>query len=258
MAKYRPPHVESGFSRGVQGAAETRISEDKKYILIRFRDDGKKVKIRRTKDLAGLFPGKWFISLNSTNDEIAAFRPLTGNYKGVVEKFAAKEGSEPAPKTKPVNYTAKDGSTISYTKTYFWVVFKILEPEKYAGIKVSKEFLYNFREAVVDRKSVVGFLSKGERTRELEEFCDLTGVWERGPMEWEDNILPALEKRILRANKPIMFVMKDGWIDTLYEPESPDVESDGDDGWEEEPKTKPETKVSVEPEDDDDIPWEEA
>lgn len=244
MAKYRPPKVDSGFTYGERGAAETRLSENKKEILIRFRDSGKKFRVRRTKELAKLFPGKWYIQLTADEDEIQNFRPLSGNFKGVTEKFASKEGEEPKPKTAPVKYTLKDGKEVSYEKVSFWVLIKILEPEKYAGIVVSKEFRYNFREAIVDGKSVVGFMSKGDRTKELEEYCDLTGVWNRGPMPWKDNILPDVQKRILRENQPFMFLMKDGWIDTLYEA-TPDEESDNDADWEEDTTTETKEEKSA-------------
>lgn len=254
MTTYKPPKVESGFSSGTKGAAEVRLTEDRKSILIRFQD-GEKVKVKRTKENSKLFPGKWYIQLDASGDTIQVFRPLSGNFKGVVEKFSAKEGQEPAPKTKPVSYVLKDGTPVKYDKTYFWVIIKIVEPEKYKDIRISKELLYNFREAIVDGKSVVGFLSRGDRTHELEEFCDLTGVWDRGAMAWEDNILPALEKRILRANRPFMFIMKDGWVDVMYEADQPDEEVDNEeDDWDEPEPVKP-IEPDVEEDEEEELPW---
>ncbi len=254
--KYKPPKFDSGGFGGAKGIAETRISEDKKSVLIRF-EDGKKHKIARTKETKNLFPGLWFIQLNKEEDSIQTFRPVNGSFEGVVEKFSAREGEEPAPKTKLVSFTRKDGTAVDYEKVYFWVIIKIVRPEKYAGILVSKEFRYNFREVTVNGQSLVTFASKGDRTRDLEEFCDLTDVWNRGAMKWSDNVLPELEKRILREGKHFMFIMKGGWIDTLYEvditAQAEKKQDAPDDDWEED------TVNDIEPDvEEDELPWDEA
>jgi hypothetical protein len=96
-------------------------------------------------------------------------------------------------------------------------------------------------------------MSKGSRTKELEEFLSLAGAWNRGPMEWSDNILPALEKRILRADKSFSFLMKDGWIDTLYEADEPEESED----WEEESEEPSKESAPEVADDEEEIDWEE-
>ena len=50
----------------------------------------------------------------------------------------------------------------------------------------------------------------------LERFCSVSGVWDKGAITYTDNLLPVLEKRILRADKEFRVEMVDGWVDRLF------------------------------------------
>jgi hypothetical protein len=59
----------------------------------------------------------------------------------------------------------------------------------------------------------------------LMDFCDQFGYWDYGPPQYSDNILPGMEKRMLKAGKVVKVLIKDGWIDSIIEADSvPDVE----------------------------------
>ncbi|MHA2094598.1 MAG: hypothetical protein ACW98F_08215 [Candidatus Hodarchaeales archaeon] len=249
MAKpYRPPKVSGEFKRGESGLANVRVNRKKRLIQLIFKETENVFRFKRTKSLAKLTPGKWYIQLNSDETEIWGFRPFTGNFKGKVIEFAAKDGESPAPKVK--EYTNKDGH--NYTITSFTVLLEILDPEKYVGIVIPYVLRYNFREAEYKGKPCVGLPDRGRHSKALEEFLDITGAWESGPMKWMDNVLPSFEKRILRAEKEFMFIMKDGWIDTLYEI---DETTPDDDSWDE--VDEPADALVEESIDDEELPWDE-
>ena len=249
MAKYKPKRVEPTYEQGERGFAQVRIKNKKIYI--KFRETGNVHKFPRTKSFRKLTPGKWNIRLNGDETEIYSFAPISGNFRGKVSSFVGGDDG-PQPKTKYVDFVRKDGKHIKYDYDYFTVLVEITEPEKLAGVEVPLVMRYNFLEAKEDEESVVGLMSKGSRTKELEEFLDLVGAWNRGPMEWSDNILPDLEKRILRADQPFMFLMKEGWIDTLYAADEPEESED----WEEESDEVKEPEPVPDDDKEEEIDWE--
>ena len=242
MAKYTPPKVSGEFVRGEQGKAQVRIKN--KTTFVRFDKTGNVHKFKRTRDIAKLKPGVWFIRLSGDETEIYSFQPFSGNCVGKIESFVAKEGEEPRPRVK--DYEGRDGKK-GYSVTSFTVLVEIVEPEKYAGITIPWNLRYNFREAKDGDKSVVGLPDRGRHSKTLEEFCDITGVWKQGPMEYSDNVLVEVEKRILRQDRQFNFIIKNGWIDTIYEAEEPVDEDD----WEEE------SAEEAVKESDDELSWDE-
>jgi len=250
MAKYTPPKVSGEFKKGERGEAQVKIP-NKNTVMVRFTETKNVYKFRRTKGIAKLRPGRWYIQLNGDEDEIFAFHPWAGQFKVRVESFAAKEGEPPTPKVN--ERRNKDGG--EYTTVDFTAILEIVEPEQFAGISVPYFLRYNFREAKdKEGRSVVGLPDRGSRTKQLSDFLDYTGAWNRGPMKWMDNVLPAFEKRILREAKEFNIIIKGGWIDTLFVTEEPDVE---DADWEED-TTEDESLVESAPpaDDEDEISWE--
>ena len=241
MAKYTPPKVSGEFKQGEKGKAQVRIKD--KTVFVRFDKSENVHKFKRTRDIAKLKPGTWYVQLSGDETEIYSFRPFAGNFKGKVTEFVAKDGEEPRPKVR--EYKNKEGH--DYTITTFTVLVDVLEPEKSVGISIPMTLRYNFREAMDGDKSVVGLPDRGRHSKFLEEFCDLAGVWSRGPIKYSDNVLPEVEKRVLQADKSFMFIIKDGWVDTLYEVDEPVEEDD----W-----TEDEPKETVK-ESDDELSWDE-
>ncbi len=92
---------------------------------------------------------------------------------------------------------------------------------------------YHFGEAEEDGKSVVAYNHpRSKYTPMLIEFCDCTGIWEKGIMPYKDNVLPLLEKRVLNMDKEFQFVIKGGWIDSfipLDQPVSEELPDDEED-----------------------------
>jgi hypothetical protein len=249
MAKYRPKRVEPQYDQGERGHAQVRYKG--KYILVRFDETENVHKFRKLKKYKKMTPGKWNVRLNGDETEIYSFVPVSGNFKGKVSSFVGGDDG-PQPKTKYVDFHKKDGTHVKYDYDYFTVLIEILEPEKQAGVEVPYILRYNLLE---DEDGMVGLMSKGSRTKELAEFLDLAGAWNRGEMEWSDNVLPEFEKRILRADQPFHFLMKDGWIDTLYEADEPEEADDWEDP-EEVAEDTPEPKKEVATDEEEEIDWE--
>ena len=48
------------------------------------------------------------------------------------------------------------------------------------------------------------------------DFCEAVGLWDKGPMPYKPNILPAMQKRILNNDRKFQVVVKDGWVVTIF------------------------------------------
>jgi len=252
MAKkpYTPPRVSGEFKKGENGEAVVRISKDKKKIQILFKETDNKYTFRRTREIKNLLPGRsWFIQLNGNEDEVYNFHPWSGQFSGKVQGFASKEGESPAPSVNERSYEGQRYQTVDFT-----VLIEITKPEKLAGITIPYFLRYNFREYENEEgKSEVGLAAKGSRTKQLADFLDITKAWSQGAMKWKDNVLPAFEKRILRQNVEFNFIVKDGWIDTLFSADTPEVE---DADWDEDESDETPIEESVEEDDSEEIEWE--
>lgn len=243
------PTVEPKYKDGERG--EAQVVGDKKTIKLRFEKTKNVRSFRRTKSTAKLYPGRWYVQLSNDESEIFSFHPWSGSFKGTVLEFASKDGEQPTPQIKKVDFNTKDGKHIKYEYLRFTVLIEITEPKKYAGITLPYLLAYNFLEAKDDQgRSIVGLMSKGNRTKDLAEFLRITGA-DQKPMKWSDNILPGLQRRILHVAKEFNFIIKDGWIDTLYEENEPEVEDLDWDENEEESAPEPETDGEIE------LDWEE-
>jgi hypothetical protein len=216
---------------------------------MKFVESGNIYRFRRDKDTAKLRPGRWYVALNGDESEVWSFSPWSGQFTAKVQGFAAKEGESPAPKV----IEGKDWTTVSFT-----ALIEIIEPKKFAGVVIPYFLKYNFRETVEQGRAAVGLASKGSRTQQLAEFLDITGAWNRGPMKWKDNVLPAFEKRILHEDVEFNIIVKDGFIDTLFQMNEPEVEDDMDwDDSDDDPEEVEENSISdASDNDEDEIDWE--
>jgi hypothetical protein len=71
---------------------------------------------------------------------------------------------------------------------------------------------YNFGEV----EGVVGFIKpKSKYTQQTATFLEAAGAFEKGTLQYMDNILPALEARLQDANRKLMCIIKEGRIDAI-------------------------------------------
>jgi len=250
MAKYKPPISEGEFG-GEKGLAKVRVgkAKGKRVAEIVFKESGEKYLFKGNYVPENLSNGLWNVRLNNDDTEIYSYFPWKGHYKAKVKEFTPGSGDEDAPAPKEKTFTIKKGKNAGkeFTTEQFTVLLEIVEPEELEGIVVPYTLAYNFKE--VDGE--VGFPSSKGRTKQLIDFCDITGVWDKGPLKFKDNILPDMQKRILRADKSFNIVINDGWIESVFSA----FEAEEDDlDWEENEK-EPAKKSTKPAKDDDSPPW---
>ncbi len=211
---YKPKVLQSGYKRGDSGVATVKVSGDGSKVKVIFDETGKE--IVSTDFPKGIKAGKWFITLDGDNKKVFAYRPVNGLFIGKVQKFVAREGEVPTPQT-------HIGADWSYQ--YFTVLLEITKGDN-KGLLVPCMLRYHFAEAQEEGKSVVAFSHpKSKYTPMLIEFCDVTGVWDKGVMPYKDNVLPYIEKRVLNQAKEFQFVMKGGWVDSFIPFDQPESET---------------------------------
>jgi len=223
---YRPPVKKSAYD-GLSGAANVALSKDKTKVKVTFerKADGSGgdehvvlVKECPKEVQAYLRSGNFVVKLSKESDKIYSLSPTGGMFVGKVAKFSSKKDADPSPMTKVS--TNKEGQTYSYL--FFVVMIEIIEGEC-KGMQIPLFLRYNFSEEEQEVKGIMrkvaGYskqLDKSKHTAFLDEFLLITGVWETA-IPYSDNILPKLEQRIKRADKTFGFIVKKGYIDTLYE-----------------------------------------
>jgi hypothetical protein len=203
-----------GLFGGPKGIAKLQLNKDGSKV--KFTLDGKEYVISE-------FPeyikeaGDYFVRLSNDADEILSAHPANGMFKVKVNRFPAPEGEEPAPKTREANWEGK-----AYSYQYFVVLLDVLDPAKYKGIQIPLTLRYHFdaiTEEVGEKEvDVVGYAHpKSKYTNLLMDFCDATGVWNKGAMPYKANVLPMLAKRIANEDKTFSIVVKDGWPVTIFQ-----------------------------------------
>lgn len=210
---YKPQIIQGKFAKGDSGIATIKMAGDHSKVKVIFDDGGKELVI--TEFPKELKAGKWFITLDSANKKVFGYRPVNGVFVGKVQKFVVNGDEPPTPKT----HIGKDWSW-----QYFVVILEITKGDN-KGLGVPAILRYHFDEAQEDDKSVVAYSHpKSKYTPMLREFCDCSGVWEKGVMPYKDNILPYMEKRIMHEAKEFQFVMKGGYVDSFIPIDTPMTE----------------------------------
>lgn len=247
MCAYKMPVIKTGG--GPTGVAKVVFSSDGKAVKVTFVDSevyGKPIVLKRDNCPDNLRPGEWYIGLNANKDEIRSWRPVNGMFKAKVQKFTSQPDKPPVPQVHP-----------QWEYQYFTVLFELISPKDVKGCIVPNNYRYHFGQFTnEDGKEIVGLThNKSKYTPQLADFLYATGALDRGDIAYKDNILPILEKRILKADKVVNIVLKDGWVNTIFatdetsEPtgtpkEEPDLKDEGGDGFEDSNSSE-------------DLPWDE-
>lgn len=197
---------------------------------------------------------EWKVKLNPKKQVIYTITPINGMFTGKCVGFSSQEGQEPVPQFQEdqwggyqyfyplIEITSGDESCIGCVLPYLWT----------DGLsEYGKRLRYLFDS---DDEGLVEYPPFGDRSvhiPKLIEFLDVIGVWEKGPLKFSDNILPKLQKRVLKANKEFQFVLKNGFFSTLMTDDSSSTTSvvwDDD-----EPETQPYESEDVAEESNDDF-----
>lgn len=219
------PQVKKNEYGGERGQAKVMLNKDKTKAKVVFVESGEEY-VLSTKGFSDevkgyLQSGEFVVRLDKDETSIIGLAPYNGMFRGKIVKFSAQKDKPPAPMTK-----IGSNKDQSWSYLYFVVLVEITDGEC-KGMQVPLFLRYNFAPADEEVKGktvqVVAYskdLSKSPHTVFLDEVLTVSGAWEAGPMPYKDNILPTLEKRIMRADKVFNFVMKKGFIDNVYETSS--------------------------------------
>lgn len=235
---YKPPKVDDYGPRG-QAEVSTGVVDNKPMVQVTFVDNNAKYRVPRKNCPDYVQKGIFFVEMTPDRQGIRSMRPWNApRIRGKVAKFHAKEGEKPTPKT--VNVKNESGG---YSYNYFGLTIEVTQPEKYAGMEIPFMPRYHFQSAQEEvngkMEDVVAYSHmKSRYTGQLDEFLTLTGAWKSGPIPYSDNIVPTLQKRILRQGLEFEFSMKEGWLKDFV---LPDVNEASDD-WQKEPEPVVEEK----------------
>lgn len=149
---------------------------------------------------------EWNIRLGQ--NEIFALSPWKGMFEGKVIGIAAKEGKKPTPKLKEYNFDGKDVSYLQFT-----ILIEITNGlAGTIGATVPCTLRYNFGEDAEGNVEYTHYGANSKHSPRLDAVITAAGVWDEGEVKFSDNILPKLEKRMLKAGHTLAFQIKDGWI----------------------------------------------
>jgi hypothetical protein len=175
-----------------------------------------------------LLPGnEWNIKLNNDEKSIYSISPQNGQFLVKVKKFVSKEGVPPTPKF------MRDWK---YPDHVFFVLLEIVGGlESCIGMEILLMVPYRFDE---DEDGNTKYTKWNDRsnTVKTDQFLTYSGGWDVGALKFDDNLLPAFQKRILKADKTFGVIVKNGFVDYMISGQSSenpetDKENWADDDW---------------------------
>lgn len=169
--------------------------------------------------------GTFLVSMSADGKKMYSMRPSAGVFKFKVKDFVAPKDKEPVPQTKT---SQGKGGSGAFSYQTFMVNFEIVDGEN-KGMVVPGSFSYNFQEGK-DEVLGKGIQSVAEIshptskfTATLIELLEVTGVMKK-QIPWKENLLPLLQKMMLKEDRIFSGSVKKGWIDSLFADESVDFE----------------------------------
>ena len=219
MAKYEPRMIAVTSAQGPRGIADVLVKPGQAKVT--FLEDGESYVVSTADLKTPPIGGRWFVSLDGNKKKLFNIHPVKGIFNMRLVKFIASKDAEPAPK---LDNRYPDNPTLKFT-----VLLGIVDGKE-KGMEVTMSLRYWFREDIVDGKSLVGYefhthVNAQRNMNLLIDFCDAFGYLDYGPIPYSDNLLPGMEKRMLKAAKIIKIKLNDGWVDTILGgDETPDVE----------------------------------
>lgn len=233
--------------KGPHGEAKVRVGSGKAQII--FKEDGSTFVFPKSELPESTKPGLFYVSLNGEG-EFLSMRPMNAIVKAKFSHFAANEGDVPQPNEYPGG-TAKrrDGTTFSYDAYRAMIAILDITDKEYKGMTIPVFLRYPF---VDDGEGHIAIKGGGKNIELLESFLEVTGILDMD-IPYSENVLPKLQKAMLKAGQEFQVMLKGGNADSFMElPEQDDDEDleDKDEEWELE-----EEKLTDDDEDDDEPPF---
>ena len=210
---YKPESVKGSF--GLYGQVKIIAIENGK-VKFMFREQDKtgnfgetlKLKVKVEDCLPVAKVGTWAAQLSSNKDKLYQVRPINGVFPGKFVEFVAKKDQPPSP-------TMSSGKP-EFQHLIFRPLF-ILTRDDVAGMRVGYRWGldYSFVAGADDFVKYGKQLDRSVHMQEVDEFLTLTGVWDKGAMNYNDNLLPFFQRRALEANKTLLIHVENGYIKAL-------------------------------------------
>lgn len=207
----------SAVSEKVYGTAQVKVGKTSVKVVFDDRpDEPWEVDLKLCPKVC--LAGHWKVSMPKDHKSLYSIAPINGVFTCKVVEFVHAQNALPAPKHYSKEVTKTDGTKFLSEYDTFTALLEILEG-KAAGLQIAYMLRYNFgasEDGIVEITK-----QKSPRTTELINFLETTGAFDKGSMEYSENILPALQDRILKANRQLAIIMKDGWVSgvSYLEPE---------------------------------------
>lgn len=257
MCAYKPQRIST---QGISGMARVQINTK----------DPTKVRVsitRKTGDGEGepevyvltkaqcppyIKSGQWRVRLSSTGDKMFDAIPADEVLKCQFSGISHKENEQPAPKL------VTGGKYEDYLQ--FIMNFVVVDGP-YKDLHIPMFLRYHFGPTDDSGRQVVAYTHpKSKYTEMLDKVLTAIGIW-TAPMVWQDNILPVIQKRAMKAvqeqNTIVTLVLTDGYVSNIKAAVVDDDDPwDGDDD-EKTPEPVDTSKAPVsepDPDDDDPVP----
>jgi hypothetical protein len=211
--RYKPPVVKESGGKGDSGVASIQWSDTKCKISFEELETSYKVLREELPEYAQ----EWsldnaFVTMAGDNESVFSIRPVSGVFTVRTNGFSRQGDADEPPA--PQQRTGKYGTYYTFN-----ALLEIIKG-KFSGAIYPFYLYYKF----ADFDGVVGIKGEGDSSKKLMDYLDCAGAWDDGEMEFDDNILPALEKRIKKAKRQFQIVVKNGYVESVL-----DVEIEDDD-----------------------------
>lgn len=194
----------------LRGVASVKVT--KSVVRVAFETDPEDIiEIPLDKAPQVVKNGKWMISMSAKRDRIFSLSPANGMFEMKFREFAHAQGQIPAPVHRQSTFTQQDGSAAVIDYDAFTALLEITNGPC-SGMTVGHFLRYNFSEI---NGEVAFTKAKSKYTKQLGDFLDAAGGFDKGPMKFSENILPALQSRLQTANYTLAVILKDGYVDSL-------------------------------------------
>lgn len=204
---YRPPRVKTSYDR-IKGLAKVAIHSKTGDAKVNFKDNKTFIVKAENVQADPVWKGVGFCEVSENGQYFYSMRPMKGLFDGMCVGLAAPDDGEPTPSTKDSRWGG--------TYQTFIALLQIREG-KYQGATYPYMVSYKFENAD-GVAALPGQRGKSRYTDQLEDFMYAVGAWEK-PLEWSENMLPEIDRRIKNSARHFKFSVKDGYVDQLIDVE---------------------------------------
>lgn len=191
----------------VYGIAKVKAQKDG-GIKFQLKDEDKiwTIESKNVPDEYKTMSGVFAITVSEDKSKLFRMYPHQGSFKCKFVGFVAQEGKDPEPRVK----TGKFG-------TYQTAIasLKIIDGI-YTGMIIPYILSFNLE----DMDGITAIKGGGKAAKKFADFLDAIGCWEE-VIPFSENILPTIQKRALKANKTVLVMVKEGWVDSAVREDAP-------------------------------------